>query len=80
MQFYRLAEGVEFEFFGKKYRKIAPCMAEDADRTGSVFQSGAEVTPIGEVRLVSEEEAAKWKPRDERFMLPRAPGQPPDSF
>ena len=77
MRFYQLAPGARFEFDGKQFEKIALSMAEDSDRTGNILPGGTEVTPIGELLLLSVEEAAKWKQPDmpwTAFMSP-APGQ-----
>jgi hypothetical protein len=37
-------------------------MAQDQDGNGNIFQGGMEVVPIGQPLLLSQEEAARWKP------------------
>jgi hypothetical protein len=64
MQFYLLAPGARFEFRGRQFVKIGITMARDSERVGTIFQGGAEVTPIGELLLLPEAEAARWKPSD----------------
>jgi hypothetical protein len=77
MQFYQLAIGARFEFRGREYVKKAMSMTQDSDGIGNIFQAGAEVTPIGEPLLLSEAEAAKWKPSEIPWTahLTPAPGQ-----
>ena len=77
MQFYELAIGARFVFRRRRYQKLAMSMAEDEERCGHIFQAENEVTPDGESKLLSPEEAARWKP-DERHWTERlgpAPGQ-----
>jgi hypothetical protein len=62
MQFYQLALGARFESFGRQYQKIGMSMATDALRMGTIFHGETQVTPIGEPLLLSEAEAARWKP------------------
>jgi hypothetical protein len=62
VQFYQLAPGAQFVFHGKRYRKIAMSMARDSRGWGCVFMGGTEVEPEGELLLLPEAEAARWKP------------------
>lgn len=77
MQFYQLAKGARFGFRGKQFEKIAMGMAEDAERCGNVFMGETEITPIGEPRLLSAEEAERWKPSASHWtaFISAAPGQ-----
>jgi hypothetical protein len=64
MEFYRLAIGARFKFFGRIYEKTAMSMAEDDAKVGYVFMGGLEVTlePGSEGKLLPPEVAARWKP------------------
>ena len=64
MQFYLLAPGARFVFGGMLFMKIAMSMAQDFERIGHVFQGETDVTPIGEILLLSVAEAQKWKPSE----------------
>jgi hypothetical protein len=46
----------------RQFTKVAPSMAEEADRNGNAFWSGTEVSPIGEPLMLPEAEAELWKP------------------
>ena len=64
--------GTEFEFFGKRYRKVALSMAEDERRWGHVFHAEGMEEVEGELK-----ELLPWKP-DEVYWadhLEPAPGQ-----
>jgi hypothetical protein len=77
MKFYLLARGAQFEFRGRRFVKTAMAMARDQDGIGNIFQGGMEVTPIGELQLLSDAEDARWKPSDVHwtsFITP-APGE-----
>lgn len=80
MQFYRLAPGARFECEGRQFLKLAMSMARDEQANiGCIFPGDTEVTPIGEPLLLSEAEAARWKPREGHWtdgMAP-APGADP---
>ncbi len=77
MKFYEMSIGARFFFRGQRYKKLAMSMAEDEQRCGHVFMGDAGVTPDGEARLLSPEEAARWKPADAYWAdhLSPAPGQ-----
>jgi len=47
-------------------------MAQDSERNGNIFQGETEVSPVGEPILLSEAEAARWKPGD----IPWTTGMP----
>ncbi len=64
MDFYRRAEGARFEVRGRQFRKVAMSMAKDAERNGSAFWSGIQVTPIGEPLLLAETAGELWKPNE----------------
>ena len=77
MQFYELAVGARFFFRGRRYEKLAMSMAADEEQIGSVFMAETVVTADGEPLLLSQEEAARWKPPEHHWtehMAP-APGQ-----
>jgi hypothetical protein len=78
IQFYQLAIGAEFEFRGRRYRKLAMSMAEDELRCGNVFQAGYEV--VSEGPLLPAEVAERWTPSDIPWTdyLTPAPGQEPN--
>ncbi|HLH53910.1 MAG TPA: hypothetical protein VKY92_09875 [Verrucomicrobiae bacterium] len=76
VKFYLLARGAVFECNGKRFKKTAMSMAQDDEGIGTVFAGQGEVEPIGEPVLLSDEEAARWKPSDipwTSYMTP-APG------
>jgi len=78
MQFYKLAPGALFEYEGKRYQKTAVDSIGDENGQPSSFRPEWEVTPIGELLLLSEAEAEKWKPIDVEHWadhLSPAPGQ-----
>ena len=62
MKFYRLSIGADFRFLGKQYKKVGHSCAQAENRDGHLFLGVTDVEPLGEPRLLSEEEAAKWKP------------------
>ncbi|HSU53588.1 MAG TPA: hypothetical protein VLT36_05985 [Candidatus Dormibacteraeota bacterium] len=73
--FAELPLGTKFEFFGRKYRKIAPSMSEiGPERTGFVFRDETPVmveTEIpGAARLLWKPDPVHWADR-----LSAAPGQ-----
>jgi Peptidase S24-like len=72
MEFYQLATGARFTFYGKHYTKEAMGVAADAQNLGCVFRSGTDVEPVGEPLLLPPEEAAKWRP-GEKTRLTRSP-------
>jgi hypothetical protein len=45
IQFQEIPVGGHFEFRCRRYCKIAPSMAEDEDRNGTIFQAETEVLP-----------------------------------
>ena len=73
--FAELPLGTEFEFFGRKYRKIAPSMSEFvADRTGFVFR---DETPVDVQTEIPPAGRLPWKPDPVHWAdrLTPAPGQ-----
>ena len=76
MEFYRLAIGARFKFFGRTYEKVAMSMAKDDANLGYVFMGGLEVTlePGSEGKLLPPEVAARWKPPEwlMKYMKPEA--------
>ena len=78
MEFYRLAIGARFKFFGRTYEKEAMSMAKDDANLGYVFMGGLEVTlePGSEEKLLPLEVAARWKPAEwlMKYMRPE-PGE-----
>ena len=78
MQFYELAVGARFEFEGHIYQKSAMDFAQEEDGSGRMIRREWEVSPVGELLLLSKTEAEKWKPRDWQTWsehLKPAPGQ-----
>ncbi len=51
IQFCNLPVGAQFEFRGRRYRKLALSMACDEERLGNVFHDQTEVLPEGEPAL-----------------------------
>ncbi|HZR18701.1 MAG TPA: hypothetical protein VFE51_15520 [Verrucomicrobiae bacterium] len=77
MQFYLLARGAVFEFNGRRFTKTAMSMARGEDGNGNVFAGERDVVPVGQPLLLSEIEAARWKPSDVPWTdcITPAPGQ-----
>ena len=76
MEFYKLAIGARFKFFGRTYEKEAMSMARDDANLGYVFMGGLEVTlePGSEGKLLPPEVAEQWRPADwiMKYMRPEA--------
>ena len=77
VKFYELALGAVFQFRGTRYQKLAMGLAWDEKRRGNIFMGETEVVSEGEPKLLSAEEAAKWKPAERHWTdrLGLAPGQ-----
>jgi hypothetical protein len=73
MQCYQLGIGPVFQFYGKRFVKVAVSMAEDHQRWGHVFQAGTQVEVEGVQPLASAEEAWKWRPYDDTCRKPLSP-------
>jgi hypothetical protein len=77
MKFYELAVGAHFVFQGRRFEKIAMSMAREEQGLGRILLGETEVVPDGVLLLLSEVEAARWKPDDRHWTehLGPAPGQ-----
>jgi len=55
-QFQEVPTDQHFEFRGRRFKKVAPCMAADEDRNGTIFQAEVEVLPdpLPQVQVASK--------------------------
>lgn len=75
MQFYQLAIGARFTHRRQLFTKLATSCAQDERDWGNLFLGSMEVEPEGALRLLSPEEAARWKPHAGDWTRHLAPSQ-----
>ena len=76
MQFYQLAIGARFEFFGREFTKMGMNMAKSQLGIAIAFHGACDVKAVGEPLLLPEGEAEKWKPVDlDRWAVHLEPSQ-----